>query len=198
MKLRFDRPVLVVALSAVALLTAACQTGGDASQTPAASSAASAAVSSSASLPAGSADAGASADANADGSPGGSPAGEGEATSVFDLEEGDCFGAAGEQVETVNVVDCEDPHIYEVYALVDYESDDDAYPGAEDVSAYADEQCEAEFEDFVGIDYESSRWYITSVTPSEETWADGDREIVCTLNLEDESEVTGSAEDSGE
>lgn len=199
MKLRFDPPVLVVALSAVALVTAACQSGDEASQAPAASSAASAVVSSSASIPpAGSADASAGGDATADASPGGSASGEGEATSVFDLEEGDCFGAAGEQVETVNVVDCEDPHIYEVYALVDYESDDQAYPGAEDVSAYADEQCEASFEDFVGIEYESSRWYITSVTPSEETWADGDREIVCTLNLEDESEVTGSAEDSGE
>jgi hypothetical protein len=185
--------MLAAALGVVAIVSAACQSGDDPSGGSGPGTAASAAV-------------GASADAIPSGSSGGSAAASagqsagsvGEETSVFDLEEGDCFGAAGEQVETVGVVDCEEPHIYEVFALVEYESDDDEYPGEEAVSAYADEQCEAEFEDFVGLDYESSRWFITSVTPSEETWADGDREIVCALNLEDESEVTGSAEDSGE
>ena len=198
-KTRFDRSVLAAALSALAIVGVACQSGDDSTPVPAASAAASVAASASADvLPTASTSASAGADAGASASPGGSPGAEGEETSVFDLEEGDCFGAAGEQVESVNVVDCEEPHIYEVYALVDYETEDDAYPGQEAVRSYADEQCEAQFEGFVGIDYESSRWYITSVTPSEETWADGDREIVCALNLEDNSEVTGSAEDSGE
>ena len=195
-KTKFHRSVLAAALGVLAIVGVACQSADDGTPVPAASAATSVAVSPSDGLPAASAAASAGADASA--SPDGSEAPEGEETSVFDLEEGDCFGAAGEQVETVNVVDCEQPHIYEVYALVDYETEDDAYPGEEAVRTYADEQCEAEFEGFVGIDYESSRWYITSVTPSEETWADGDREIVCTLNLEDNSEVTGSAEDSGE
>ena len=196
MKTRFARLLRVTALSAVALIVVACQSGDDSSQPVAPSAAASVDVSASVdALPTGSAGAGASDGGGS--SPDGTPA-EGEETSVFDLEEGDCFGAAGDQIETVNVVDCEEPHIYEVYSLFDYEGEDNTYPGREEIRAYADEQCEVDFEEFVGIDYQSSRWYITSVTPSEETWADGDREIVCTLNLEDTSEVTGSAEGSGE
>ena len=190
MKIRRDRTLLVAALSLVALIGVACQSGDDTSP-----SAASVAASSSGGLlPTGS---------PAVGSSEASPAAssdddDGEETSVFDLEEGDCFGAAGDQVETVTVVDCEDPHIYEVFSLFDYEGDGDEYPGEETIQASADEGCDTDFEEFVGIDYQSSRWFITSVTPSEQTWADGDREIVCTLNLEDLSEVTGSAEGSGE
>ncbi len=196
MTTRFDRSLRVTALGAVALLAVACQPGDEASQPTTQSTAATVEVSASAdAVPTGSTSTGASAEASS--SPGDSAV-QGEETSVFDLEEGDCFGAAGDRIETVNVVDCEQPHIYEVYSLFDYEGDDEAYPGSEEIRAHADEQCESDFEDFVGIDYQSSRWYITSVTPSEETWADGDREIVCTLNLEDTSEVTGSAQDSGE
>lgn len=189
MNIRLDRTLLVAALSLVAVIGVACQTGDDTSP-----SAASAAASPSGDLlptdsPAGSS--GASPAASSDD-------GEGEETSVFDLEEGDCFGPAGDQVETVTVVDCEQPHIYEVFSLFDYEGDGDEYPGEETIQTAADEGCDTDFEEFVGIDYQSSRWYITSVTPSEQTWADGDREIVCTLNLEDLSEVTGSAEGTGE
>ena len=50
---------------------------------------------------------------------------------------------------------------------------------------YADDACRTPFEEFVGTDYQSSIWYITSVTPSEETWAEGDREIICTLDQQD-------------
>ena len=196
MKTRLDRTLLVTALSVVALLGAACQSGDDTSP----SAASVAASASGAILPTGSDDASSAEASPTDASPGSSPDDtEGEETSVFDLEEGDCFGAAsGEQVETVNVVDCDEPHVYEVFSLFDYEGDGDDYPGEETVQAFADVGCDADFEEFVGIDYQSSSWYITSVTPSEETWAEGDREVVCTLNLEDRSEVTGSAEGSGE
>ncbi len=194
MKIRLDRTLLVAALSLVALIGVACQSGDETS--PSATSVA--ASSSDGLLPTGS-PAATSPAASPAASPGASSDDdEGEETSVFDLEEGDCFGAAGDQVETVTVVDCEDPHVYEVFSLFDYEGDGDEYPGEETIQASADEGCDTDFEEFVGVDYQSSRWFITSVTPSEQTWADGDREIVCTLNLEDLSEVTGSAEGSGE
>jgi hypothetical protein len=45
-------------------------------------------------------------------------------------------------------------------------------------------------------------WYISWIPPSAETWAAGDREILCTVHQQDENgepiEVTGSAEGSGE
>ena len=196
MKTRVHRTVRLAAVGAVAVIAVACQSGDETS--PAATSAASTATTPAASASLGLPSSSATASADAASTPSGSTPAQGDETSVFDLEEGDCFGEAGEQVETVSVVDCDESHIYEVFSVFDYEPDADAYPGRDEVRSHADERCEAEFDDFVGIDYQSSRWYITSVTPSEETWADGDREIVCTLNLEDNSEVTGSAEGSGE
>ena len=127
----------------------------------------------------------------------------GEETSVFELEVGDCFSADRDQLETVTVVDCEASHEYEVFALIDDEAGaDEPYPGDAEVLDYADTQCQPPFEAYVGHDYQTSIWYITSLSPSEETWADGDREIVCTLNQQDDNQepiaVTGTAEGSAE
>jgi hypothetical protein len=130
-------------------------------------------------------------------------ASSGEEKSVFELEVGDCFSADRDVLETVTVVDCEASHEYEVFALIDHEAGaDEPYPGDAEVLEYADTQCQPPFEAYVGHDYQTSIWYITSLSPSEETWADGDREIVCTLNQQDDNQepiaVTGTAEGSAE
>ena len=141
------------------------------------------------------------ASASASSAPSESATSGGEETSVFDLEVGDCFGATtADQVDSVVVVDCEETHIYEVFALVDHEAGgDEAYPGDEAIGQYADDVCRGPFTDYVDHDYETSVYWITTVTPSAETWADGDREIVCTLKLGEEAqETTGSAEGSAE
>lgn len=185
--------VLVIALAAVAALVIAGINllGGDsdasapsaaASESPAASASASAAV---ASEPAA--------------SPTAAPSGE--ETSVFDLEAGDCFSVDSDQFDTVVVVDCEQPHEYEAFHVFDHEAGpDDPYPGDDALFEFADTECQPPFEEYVGHDYQTSIWFITSITPSEDTWADGDREIVCTLNQQDEDDepitVTGSAEGS--
>ncbi len=125
----------------------------------------------------------------------------GEETSAFDLEVGDCFNAGGDAVGTVTTVDCAQPHVYEAFAVFDHEADaDTAYPGDDEMLEYADAACQSPFEDYVGIDYQSSVYWITSVTPSQETWEErDDREIVCALKLGEEgTETTGSAEGSGE
>jgi len=99
--------------------------------------------------------------ASADASPGG-----GEETSVFDLAVGDCFSTDSDQLETVNVVDCEQPHEHEVFALFDHTAGDaEPYPGDDEMIGYADTECQPPFEDYVGFDYQTSIWYITSLTP---------------------------------
>jgi hypothetical protein len=128
--------------------------------------------------------------------------GSGQVTSVFDLELGDCFNADSDRVASVVVVDCSRPHGYEVFHVFDHEAGPDApYPGDQGLLDEADMMCQPPFEEFVGIDYAASIWFITSVTPSAETWAEGDREVVCTLDQQDQDgvaiEVTGSAEGSG-
>jgi hypothetical protein len=131
------------------------------------------------------------------------PGGEGEETSAFELEVGDCFSVDRDELSSVTVVDCVASHEYEVFAVFDHiAGPDEAYPGNEELLAYADATCQPSFEAFVGHDYQTSIWYITSLTPSEQTWTDGDREIACTLNQQDEDEepitVTGSAEGANE
>ena len=126
-----------------------------------------------------------------------------EPTSVFDLEVGDCFSVESDELTTVVVVACEESHEYEAFALLDHEAGEaDPYPGDEAMLEYGNTACQAPFQAYVGIEYESSVWYISSVLPSEETWAAGDRELVCTVYQQDaDSEpiaVTGSAEGSDE
>jgi hypothetical protein len=101
--------------------------------------------------------------------------------SVFDLAVGDCFDdpASGGEVSSVESVDCAEPHDNEVYAVYDYDGDE--YPGEEAMTAAADEGCEARFEDYVGIGYFDSELYSTHLTPTQDSWDEGDREIVCVL-----------------
>lgn len=177
--------MLVIGLVVVSLVLAACQsdTVDPDSPTPLATQGGAATAS-----------------ASGGGDDGGDDEG-GEVTSVFDLESGDCFSATGDEVETVTVVDCEQPHLYEVFGVFDHEAgNDDPYPGDEAMLEYADAECQPLFEDFVGSDYESSIYWITSVTPSDETWNEADdREIVCALKLgETATETTGSAEGTAE
>jgi Septum formation len=121
-------------------------------------------------------------------------------TSVFDLAIGDCFSVIGEQADSVLVIDCGEPHLFEVFALIDHEAGDgEGFPGEEAIGEYGDEECRPPFTDYVGHDYETSAYWITTLTPSAETWAEGDREIVCTLRLGEGGEETiGSAEGSGQ
>ena len=128
---------------------------------------------------------------------------EGEATSAFELEVGDCFSVESDELSSVTVVECVASHEYEVFAVFDHQAGPDAaFPGQQELLAEADLLCQPSFEAYVGHDYQTSIWYITSLTPSEQTWADGDREITCLLNQQDEDEepitVTGSAEGAAE
>ena len=177
-----------IVLVAIVVALAGCQTDRD-DVTPSAE--ASVAPSASGSMPSEAA------------SPSASDLGEGEVTSVFDIEVGDCFNADSDELASVIVVDCDRPHAYEAFHLFDHEAGpDDPYPGDDVILEYADTNCQPPFEEYVGIDYQTSIWFIASVTPSAETWAEGDREIICTLDQQDQDgvaiEVTGSAQGAAE
>lgn len=124
--------------------------------------------------------------------------GGGAAVSVFGLEAGDCFDDPdGQTVEEVPAVDCAEPHDNEVFALVEHPAGGDAaFPGRDAVIATAEELCAGPFEEYVGRSYEESRLYLFPITPSQETWAEGDREIVCALYEQDEGKMRGSRRDS--
>lgn len=122
----------------------------------------------------------------------------GTATSVFDLEVGDCYDLASEtEVEEVDVVDCAEPHTYEVYAVALHPAGPgEEYPGDDEISSFADDECLGDaFYDYVGIDYQDSELFAFALQPTAETWDVGDREVVCAAFLQDgllEGSVAGS------
>ncbi|HET9497707.1 MAG TPA: septum formation family protein [Candidatus Limnocylindria bacterium] len=117
--------------------------------------------------------------------------------SVFDLTVGDCFDDPPEsgEISSVTAVDCAEPHDNEVYALFDYDGSGE-YPGEGTLSTAADEGCRDRFDAYVGTPYLESEVYYTHLIPTEESWGDGDREIVCVLYIPDEK-IEGSLEGSG-
>lgn len=129
-------------------------------------------------------------------------------TSAFDLEVGDCFDTESiTTVDEVTVIDCARAHAFEVFGVSDYDAgSDEEFPGEQPLKDAADEACRAAFEDYVGIPYDDSAWSATFVNPSQATWEQGDREILCVLHEAtpagpDGTEgtpppVTGSAEGS--
>lgn len=123
---------------------------------------------------------------------------------AFSLEVGDCFDDPdgvdlGTQTTVFELpaVPCSQPHDNEVFALIALEGDDDEYPGTEEVQTLGFERCYDEFEAYVGAPYEESALeFDPYLFPTAQTWAAGDREIVCAVYNPDLSPLTGSTRDS--
>jgi hypothetical protein len=120
---------------------------------------------------------------------------------VFELAVGDCFDATddaqGGRISDVPIVDCAEPHDREVFQT--FEVADGAFPGKQELAARAREECIPAFEEYVGAGYGSgSRLGILPITPTQSSWDNGDREVVCTLYDLEGAQLEGSMEGSGE
>lgn len=110
------------------------------------------------------------------------------------IEAGECFDdAEDEQIEDFDTVDCDDDHQNEVFFVYDTDDADD-FPGTEVLHETGMERCTGEpFAEYVGETYEESRFEVFTVVPSEESWGNGDREVVCALYDPEDNTETGSA-----
>lgn len=117
-------------------------------------------------------------------------------TDVFTLQVGDCLNdaTAAETVETIPTVPCDEPHDSEIYAS--YIIEGDVFPGTDAVIAEADAACLEAFPGFVGLPYSDSIYYYSYYFPTEGSWANGDREVLCTI-YDEAGQVTGSLENIG-
>ena len=86
-------------------------------------------------------------------------------------------------------VPCSEPHDSEIYAA--FELTQSAYPGEETTQGKADALCLPAFEEFVGEPYLESRFDFAYYYPTEESWASGDREVLCVI-YDPVGPVTGS------
>jgi hypothetical protein len=120
--------------------------------------------------------------------------------SVFDLNVGDCFNDPEESeglISDLTLLPCDQPHDNEVFALVNHPAGDgEAFPGDEAMDTFAEEQCLSAFEQYVGLPYEESVFAYVPIKPTAETWADGDREVVCVLYDGQLEELEGSVRGS--
>jgi len=115
---------------------------------------------------------------------------------VFELKVGECFDDAQgvDVVSDVEMVDCDEPHDNEVYALFDMADGD--FPGMSVVEDAALEGCFDAFEPYVGIDYLSSVLDFSWLSPTPDSWDQDDREIVCVAYDLDQKKLTGTVKDS--
>ncbi|HVF14532.1 MAG TPA: septum formation family protein [Acidimicrobiales bacterium] len=114
---------------------------------------------------------------------------------AFVMRPGDCFMAPEEGTElvvSVEGVPCEAPHDGQVYALFDV-PDTEIFDEA-GVEAQAGEGCMSRWSTELWGTYEENMEIdIFYFTPSSESWAEDDREIVCVIvPLDEDTPLVGS------
>ena len=126
------------------------------------------------------------------------PAGASD-TDVFNIGLGDCLNEmetnTDEQISEVPIIDCSEPHDYEVYHVEDV-PDSGAYPGEDAILESADTICRDAFDAWVGTPWAESGIDYTQLYPVEEGWDLGDREVLC-LAYDMAGQATGTLEGAG-
>jgi len=101
-------------------------------------------------------------------------------SNIFTLVVGDCFnGDIDGEVSAVAFVECSEAHDREVFASIIMNEGE--YPGLDAVVDQADAACVTQFDAFVGVRYEDSIYDFGYLYPLAESWATGDREILCVI-----------------
>lgn len=132
---------------------------------------------------------------------------EGLIINPYDLEIGQCFNSYltvlgdNEFQELTTVVDCAGAHDGEVYFQVFHPAEvGEPYPGPDEMQAWAQQHCYAQFEGFVGQEYELSELDIGILHPTELTWSDPigrHREVTCYVEAWRGGRLLGSMRLSG-
>ncbi|MEI7886060.1 MAG: septum formation family protein [Actinomycetes bacterium] len=116
-----------------------------------------------------------------------------------DLAVGTCFEqvkASAAEDRAVWLLDCADPHSFEVYWITTYQGEGagrgTSYPGTATVQNGAEQACFDQFETFVGVRWTLSELDIRAWWPTEESWARADRTVICTVFAESGEQLTGT------
>jgi Septum formation len=111
------------------------------------------------------------------------------------LATGSCLNGIGDgtvvDAVSARAVDCNAAHDNEVVGSVRY-AETGAFPGQSTLAAYAESGCIEAFAGYVGISFEASTLQMILVTPTDLTWAKGDRGIDCVVVGADGERLTGS------
>lgn len=117
-----------------------------------------------------------------------------DSADVFSMRVGDCLNdsSAGSEVSSVPIVPCSEPHDSEIYAELELAEGD--FPGDITIQEQADEHCLAEFEKFVGINYNDSTLELSYYSPTAGSWTQMNDRLVSCIVYDPEGQTTGSLE----
>lgn len=77
---------------------------------------------------------------------------------------------------------CDEAHLSELIGMPQLPDPAEApYPGESQVADAAEKECLSAFKEYVGIAFENSKLQVIYHYPSPETWAAGDRLVLCTV-----------------
>lgn len=98
---------------------------------------------------------------------------------VNNIEVGDCLDATtNDTVYQVPVVPCAEEHDEEVFGEFHLPPGD--YPGDDVIEAQGWEECDAKFQEFIGVAYDDSEIDYYTLTPTQDSWEDfSDRSVMC-------------------
>ena len=118
---------------------------------------------------------------------------------VLSLKIGQCFDNTAEltteeQIASLPIRDCAAPHDNEIFFIHKY-PDAPAAPTSQQLDEDAQKHCIPAFQSFVGKDFHSSEIEMAFLTPSTDSWAAGDRDLVCYV-FDGKGKTTGSFKDS--
>ena len=113
---------------------------------------------------------------------------------AFEVKVGDCFDdtdSSGE-ISSLPGVPCTENHDNEAYAVIGLTLEN--YPGKDAMADIAYDSCLQRFEAFVGLDYESSTLDIFTMYPTNLSWNQNDRDVVCAVYDMNQSKLSGSVQ----
>ena len=99
------------------------------------------------------------------------------------------------QVNSVATTECTEAHTGEVYSVTTLKND--TMPSRDAMDELVYNTCYETFEAYVGTSPEETTLDYTAMSPTKQTWAKGDREIVCIAVRTDDEQLTASVRDSG-
>jgi putative regulator of septum formation len=107
-------------------------------------------------------------------------------TCLNGIEEGRTVTSSGSRP-----IDCAVAHDNEIVGSVTHPGAA-SYPGQPALVQYGEAPCLTAFQQYVGVDFQSSGLDMLEVVPTDVTWLKGDRHISCIVLTRDGSRITGS------
>lgn len=139
------------------------------------------------------------------------PLEQGKQIYSYTPEIGDCYdrrkvpGANGatKQQDIVLKLECELPHMNEVFAIVELpkpepkeDPKESTYPGPEELRKFGKTECPKKYEAYVGKAYELSKLEIGYILPVQETWP-SNRKLACYVFDASNRRLQGSVKSTG-